>query len=200
VKQERLQKNCELPKWFVVKCQACRKCKLARYRRQVVIGRGDVPADLLFIGEAPGKTEDLLGEAFVGPAGKLLDKMLQKACSLSIVDKILNSREIDRIKNITYYITNTILCHPTDEREGDNRQPNSYEVNLCTSHIMQIYNMVKPKRVILIGKVADKYYAKEFREAIRIQHPAFILRQGGINSPHFLNNARTLSELFTEFI
>lgn len=66
-------------------CYSCRKCKLWETRNNVVIGKGNKNADIMFIGEGPGQQEDLTGIPFVGPAGQLLDKML-KAIDLTIDD------------------------------------------------------------------------------------------------------------------
>ena len=77
-------------------CLNCRKCRLWETRTNVVIGVGNRNADIMFVGEGPGQQEDLQGEPFVGPAGKLLDKMLA-------------SIGLDREK---VYIANIVKCRP----------------------------------------------------------------------------------------
>lgn len=155
----------------LLKIKSCRKCKLRRNARQVVLGRGTMPADILFIGEAPGASEDLIGEAFIGPSGKLLDMML---------------KEID-VKS--FYITNTVLCRPPE-----NRSPLSEEVLSCARNITKIISKVSPKLVVFLGDIAQKYWGKEFPDGIRIQHPAFILRKGGMASPYYQHNLRLLRD------
>jgi uracil-DNA glycosylase family 4 len=151
----------------------------------MVVGRGTVPADVLFLGEGPGKSEDLLGEPFVGPSGRLLDALVRDATALSRC-------------TVRYYITNVVLCHPTDTFAGDNRQPTAGEVLACTSNVMHIYRKVQPRVVVFVGKVAEQFYRKEFRGGIRILHPAFILRSGGDKSGYYQQTARQLADIFTK--
>lgn len=142
----------------------------------MVVGRGDIPADLLFIGEAPGKSEDILGEAFIGAAGKLLEIMLKRA----------------GLQSCKKYITNCILCRPCEGRGTDNRQPKSEEVLACRKNIFTIIRFVNPRQVIFIGQVAKKYFGRDFPNALTITHPAALLREGGQASPSFLHNIRIL--------
>ncbi|MBQ2893443.1 MAG: uracil-DNA glycosylase, partial [Oscillospiraceae bacterium] len=83
-------------------CQNCTRCGLCESRKNVVFGVGNPNADILFVGEGPGEQEDLQGQPFVGPAGKLLDDML------SIID-------LDRKKNC--YIANIVKCRPPHNRD-----------------------------------------------------------------------------------
>lgn len=167
----------------------CPGCRLKGHRRNQVIGRGEVPAKLLFIGEGPGKTEDLFAEAFVGPSGKLLDRMIEDA-----------SKEVN-VPPPSYYITNTVMCRPwiwneNDPDYGQNREPNKNEVLACTPNVMQVAKIVQPEFVVFVGRVAETYYKREFREGIRITHPAAHLRFGGVASPTYQLDVRNLSEVF----
>ena len=76
----------------------CTACELSKHRRNMVIGRGSIPADALFLGEAPGESEDTIGEAFVGKSGKMLDEMVLEACRNQPVP--------------SYFISNAVLCRP----------------------------------------------------------------------------------------
>jgi len=111
----------------------CRLCGLAETRKKVVFGVGDPHADLVFIGEAPGRDEDIQGEPFVGRAGQLLDRML-------------DAIELDRQK---IYIMNTIKCRPPN-----NRDPKSDEVQSCNLWFEQQLNVLQPKILCLLGRVA----------------------------------------------
>ena len=165
------------------KYKDCENCGLCQVRRQVVIGRGTIPATVLFMGEAPGKTEDLRGEAFVGRAGKLLDKMMIDAAKLiGIMPE----------KTPSFYIINTVLCHPSDSFAGPNRVPSQEEILACMPNIIDIYKEVRPELVIFLGKVAEQYYSKEFLLTASIQHPAFLLRQ----MVYYPQNVRKLAEAF----
>lgn len=159
----------------------CTKCKLCKTRYHVVIGRGNLTGcDVFCIGEAPGKAEDLLGEAFVGEAGKLLDKMFKKS----------------GLGRVRLFITNTVMCHPTNKRGGDNRQPEQDEILSCMGNISTLINWANPRKILLIGDVALTYYKKSFPGYFHIMHPALLLRNGGEYSPHYLKNIRILEELY----
>ena len=112
---------------------SCRLCGLADTRKSVVFGVGDPHADLVFIGEAPGRDEDIQGEPFVGRAGQLLDRMLQAI-------------ELQRQQ---VYIMNTIKCRPPN-----NRDPKSDEVQSCNLWFDQQLSLLQPKILCLLGRVA----------------------------------------------
>lgn len=158
----------------------CRKCGLYRYRKNVVIGRGDLPCDLLIIGEAPGRTENYNGIAFDGQAGMLLDKMLSES-------------GLDALR---LYFTNVILCRPCESVTGDNRKPTPDEVLYCSGNVNTIIEKAAPKHVLLLGDVAKTYMKKEFPDAFTAIHPSAILRTGGKQSPMYLSTVRSFEELF----
>jgi DNA polymerase len=151
----------------------CKACHLALSAKQRVIGRGSTPSKILFIGEAPGASEDALGKPFVGPSGKLLDEMIEKA-------------GID----MSYYITNCVQCRPPE-----NRDPTNLEVLSCMENVLKIADEVRPEHVVFIGRIAERYYKKHFPNGVMIIHPAAILRTGGKGSPLFLDNVRKLEAL-----
>lgn len=163
--------------------KSCTKCRLCKTRKQVVIGSGNATkqSKILFVGEAPGKTEDLMGEAFIGPSGKLLRTMLDRASDMA--NRMLPD----------YYITNVVLCRPTDSKLGPNRPPEFDEILACGSNFLSIVDAIQPEVVVFIGKVAEKYYKDEFPGSISIQHPSFLLRTGGKASPFYMQNVRTLA-------
>ena len=118
-----------------MKCAACRKCRLCQSRTNPVFGVGKPDADIMFIGEGPGEQEDLQGEPFVGPAGKLLDDML------SIID-------LDRSK---VYIANIVKCRPPM-----NRDPADDEQDACIGYLREQIRLINPKIVICLGRIAAK--------------------------------------------
>lgn len=117
-------------------CSACNRCGLCETRHNVVFGVGNEEADVMFVGEGPGEQEDLKGEPFVGPAGKLLDEML------CIID-------LDRHKNC--YIANIIKCRPPQ-----NRDPLELEQDACIDYLRNQVALVKPKMIVCLGRVAAK--------------------------------------------
>jgi DNA polymerase len=162
---------------------SCRECFLRDKRKRLVVGRGVWPCRILFIGEAPGKTEEVMGKAFVGQAGQLLEKIFAKASELS------------GLPMPEYYITNTLLCRPVDFRGGENRAPHPDEMNACRENVDFIIEQARPKEIIFLGAVAQKFYGKIFKQAFHLTHPAHILRKGGKSSPDFIRVSRELSEI-----
>lgn len=112
---------------------ACTRCRLSRGRRSVVFGSGDRHADLMFIGEGPGAQEDRQGLPFVGPAGALLTK---------IIEAIGSTRE-------AVYIANVVKCRPPN-----NRDPRPDEVAACRGYLERQIDLVAPKVIVLLGRVA----------------------------------------------
>lgn len=112
----------------------CSLCKLRSGCTQTVFGAGDEKAEWLFVGEAPGEDEDVQGEPFVGPAGKLLDNMLAAI-------------KLQRGKNV--YIANVLKCRPP---EG--HTPGVGEVASCLPYLQQQIALIKPKLIVALGKTA----------------------------------------------
>ena len=117
-------------------CGRCVRCGLCETRHNVVFGVGNESADILFVGEGPGEQEDLRGEPFVGPAGKLLDDML------SIID-------LYRQENC--YICNIVKCRPPH-----NRDPLETEQDACIVFLRNQVALVKPKIIVCLGRIAAK--------------------------------------------
>lgn len=163
----------------------CSGCGLSAFRRQVVIGRGSVPADILFIGEAPGKTEDLRGLPFVGRSGKLLNQIIEEA-----------GQQAGLTNLPTYYITNVVGCRPTDSQHGPNRQPTGEEALACWPRLEEVHKLVKPKLVVFIGKVSKTFCSSAFPQGYHLVHPAYLLRIGGARSPEYANCVREMGEIF----
>ena len=117
-------------------CNSCTDCALCRNRNHVVIGVGRRDADVMFIGEGPGEQEDLIGQPFVGAAGKLLDDMM------SIID-------LDRTNT---YIANIVKCRPPQ-----NRTPLEEEAEACIGHLRAQVALVRPAIIVCLGATAARY-------------------------------------------
>jgi uracil-DNA glycosylase family 4 len=175
--------DCERTKW---KC--CKKCGLHKTRKNVVLGRGDVNCDILFIGEAPGRNEDLLGKMFVGLSGRLLERLLHEAGSWA-----------NLTHTPTMYVTNACACRPCDSSMGDNRPPTGEELWACYPRLeWECKRVANPKKIILLGKTAEIACRKLFPDALSFQHPAYILRCGGLGSPPGIKFVRDLSAVLKE--
>ena len=116
-------------------CNNCTKCGLCESRHNAVFGVGPRDARIMFIGEGPGEQEDLQGEPFVGPAGKLLDDML------SIID--LNRQNC--------YIANIVKCRPPN-----NRDPLDAEQDACIGYLRNQVALIKPQVIVCLGRIAAK--------------------------------------------
>lgn len=164
----------------------CTRCELSKYRNHIIFGNGNIPADILFIGDAPMKADDTIGLPFVGPIGVMLKEGITKATLLAGMNE-----------SPSCFFTNLIACRPTD-KTGEIVEPSKEEINTCLPRLLQTVLDVKPKHVVLLGAVAKRYLQKDFPTATCLLHPAFILRKGGISHPLFLQFARDLSVPFKE--
>lgn len=115
-------------------CLACTKCGLASTRTQVVFGVGAPDAEVLFVGEGPGRQEDEQGEPFVGRSGQLLDVYLETV-------------GLSRRKNI--FIGNIVKCRPPE-----NRDPLPEEREACLPWLREQFKLIRPKIVVCLGRVA----------------------------------------------
>ena len=153
------------------RCISCTKCSLSTGRTNVVFGRGNPKARILIIGEGPGQQEDEQGLAFVGRAGKMLNKSF-----LSV--------GIDT--NEDCYISNIVKCRPPN-----NRKPKSIEIENCMPWLDSQIELIKPKVIVLAGstavqsylninqpisKIRGKWITREGVKYMPIFHPSYLLR------------------------
>jgi DNA polymerase len=151
----------------------CTRCKLHKGRTHVVFGVGNPKARLMFIGEGPGRDEDLQGEPFVGAAGQLLDRMV-KAMGLARAD---------------VYIANIVKCRPPG-----NRDPEPDEIAACERFLKAQIAAIRPEVLVALGRVAAQTLLKEQTPVSRLRgawrtyeglplmptfHPAYLLRTPG---------------------
>ena len=157
---------------LALEAAACTRCALHKTRNRVVFGSGDVKANWLFVGEAPGREEDRLGEAFVGRAGQLLNS-------------ILFALGLDREDA---YIANVLKCRPPD-----NRDPGGEEVAACEAFLHRQVEWVQPLMIMALGRFAAQsllkttesigqlrgrmHHYEPFRIPLIVTyHPAYLLR------------------------
>ncbi len=162
---------------------ACEQCGLCRGRKKTAFGVGDEKAKWLFIGEGPGRNEDMQGEPFVGAAGKLLDNMLQ-AMGLKRGDNA--------------YIANIVKCRPTDD-SGKDRPPSPQEVASCIPYLQRQIALIEPTVLVALGKTAalsllgldaatpvsklrGTVHRYQGLPLVVTYHPAYLLRQLGDKS------------------
>ncbi len=163
--------DCETWKTLQQTVTACTLCELHQSRTQTVFGVGDLQADLLVIGEAPGHDEDKQGEPFVGRAGQLLTAML-----LAI-----------GLQRDEVYIANILKCRPPN-----NRDPEASEIDSCNHYLRQQIELIQPKAILAVGRIAaqallqstatigsmrGKQHSYEGVPLIASYHPAYLLRK-----------------------
>lgn len=164
---------------FVSDMKQCKRCRLRTTCTQVVPGSGNNQAEILFIGEGPGKNEDIQGVPFVGSAGKFLDEML---------DYIALDRSL-------VYIANAVKCRPPQ-----NRDPLPDEIDACRPWLVEQIERIQPKLIVTLGRHSmgmflshikiSESHGKAFRTHIAetkkeyvfftLYHPAAALYNGGM--------------------
>ncbi|NCO84250.1 MAG: uracil-DNA glycosylase [Nitrospirae bacterium CG_4_10_14_3_um_filter_44_29] len=148
----------------------CQRCKLSKGRKNIVFGEGSVDAEIMFIGEGPGEDEDLQGRPFVGRAGQLLTKLIEKM----------------GFKREDVYIGNIVKCRPPF-----NRVPEEDEISACSPFIRKQAGIISPKVIVSlgristqtligtkipIGKLRGKFYQFENIPLMPTFHPSYLLR------------------------
>jgi len=167
----------------------CTRCRLASTRTQVVFGTGNPDADLMFIGEAPGRDEDLAGEPFVGRAGQLLT---------DIIKAMKMTRE-------QVYIANVIKCRPPE-----NRNPEPDEMEACRPYIERQIEFIKPRVIVTLGRFALQSILQrplaissvrgqwQSLGAIKVMptyHPAYLLRTPSAKKDVWADMKKVMVEL-----
>jgi len=154
-------------------CLLCQKCILRKGAKQVVPGEGNPHAQIMFIGEGPGKVEDKLGRPFVGPAGKFLDILLESI----------------GLKRQDVFIANTVKCRPPN-----NRDPFDNEKEACQPWLDEQIRLINPKVFVPLGRHAlhkflpdisissahGKLYKSQGRIVFAMYHPAVALYNGSM--------------------
>jgi uracil-DNA glycosylase family 4 len=172
--------------------KVCKDCPLHERRTQAVFGAGNPKTKVIFIGEAPGRDEDRVGEPFVGRAGQLLTKIFEA---------------ID-LKREDVYITNILKCRPPD-----NRDPQESEVRCCEKYLISQIDLIRPRLICALGRVAaqwllqtnaslgslrtGEYYYRGIRVLVTY-HPAALLRNPNFKRPTW-EDFKKLKAMLEEF-
>ena len=171
-----IEKNKELDR-IADKVRDCFDCRLSKTRTKAVPGDGDYDAEIMFIGEAPGATEDKEGIPFCGAAGHFLDEMLENI----------------GLKRSDVFITNTVKCRPPG-----NRDPEDDEKAACRHYLEDQIKLINPKIIVCLGRHAaatllpgqpsiSKIHGKALKRPngivyLPLYHPAAALHNGGLRS------------------
>jgi len=166
------------------KTNNCVNCKLHTTRTNFVFGEGNPNSIIMFIGEGPGKDEDLQGRPFVGRSGELLTAIIEKGMLLKRGD---------------VYIANVVKCRPTvNLLKQKDRPPDLDETITCGWILEEQINIIKPKVIITLGNPSTKFILKTTEGITKLRgnffdyngikvmptyHPSYVLRNGGSSSP-----------------
>jgi len=168
----------------------CRLCKLCSGRTHLVFGVGDPNARLMFVGEGPGRDEDLQGEPFVGRAGQLLTDIITKGIGLRRED---------------VYIANVVKCRPPE-----NRNPEADEVAACEPFLKKQIDLVRPEIIVALGKFAVQTLLQSKAPISKLRgswhryhgiklmptfHPAYLLRNPADKKLVWQDIKKVISEL-----
>ncbi len=162
----------------------CRRCKLSATRTTIVFGEGNPDARVMFIGEGPGKDEDIQGRPFVGRAGVLLTAIIEKGMKMRRED---------------VYIANVVKCRPTvDMAFVRDRPPDEEEAAACGVFLKKQIDIIRPEVIVTLGnpstkfllglkegitRVHGRWFVYEGIPVLPTYHPSFVLRNGGDASP-----------------
>lgn len=175
-----IQPNSSPLQRHIQKWKDCTECPLCEVRKKTVLCKGQIPCDILFVGEAPGASEDRMGIPFVGPAGHTLD---------SIISRAFEGLQV----RIAY--TNLVCCIPKEEMgSGKYGEPSKESIEACQERLIEFVRLAKPRAIVMVGQLAKKWIHGEamfsptgdgpcgwiknghWLEFMDIVHPAAILK------------------------
>ncbi len=143
----------------------CKRCRLHRSRKNIVFGYGNEDADLVFVGEGPGREEDIQGLPFVGEAGAMLTR---------IIERVFHLRRED------VYIANVVKCRPPD-----NRTPQADEIATCLPFLEKQLSVIKPEVIVALGGVAARSLIHTDKGITSLRGKFYNYRDGSVIMPTF---------------
>ena len=156
-------------KSHVARWSACRACELCDQRSTVVHLRGRLPCEILYVGEAPDVSEDVIGRPFVGLAGKLLDEIVAAA--------------YEGVDHASAFC-NLVGCFPKLAKKEGTNEPSDAAIKACRPRLAEIVKMARPDLIVCVGRLSSKWVTKFERDLgvasvprVDVTHPAAILRQ-----------------------
>jgi len=173
----------------------CTRCKLSKQRKNIVFGEGSSSSKIMFIGEAPGKEEDIQSRPFVGEAGVLLTRLIEKM----------------GLKRGEVYIANIVKCRPPE-----NRNPEDDEISSCISFVDRQIEIIRPEVIITLGRIAlqslmknpslkitavrGRFFDYKGIPVMPTFHPAYLLRNPGDKWKTWSDAQRAMEKIKTEVV
>lgn len=169
----------------------CTRCPLHENVCHRVLARGVLPAEVVFVGEAPGEVEDAIGRPFVGPAGKVLAALIEAS--------------FEKFRHYDYAITNVVACKPFAADE-DIAAPPKEAIAACSPRLSNFLTSIAvPDLTVALGKVAESHLLSFQKKTPlsafgALYHPSYILRKGGLRSLEFKRTLLSLVRLLKEHL
>lgn len=153
--------------------QSCERCDLCQTRDKTCLVRGKLPADVLFVGEAPGPSEDVIGQPFIGPAGHLLDEIIAEAIDhIPILCSTCGKPQFNspsgyvcdnghggadsKEASLRIAFTNLVACIPKSEDTGEKfTEPPEYAIKKCAPRLIELIAITSPRLIVCVGKLSE---------------------------------------------
>jgi len=157
--------------------KGCDRCPIHLTRTNVCLGRGALPCDALFVGEAPGPSEDVVGQPFVGPAGHLLDQVIERATVATQTPGTIGMGH----NSLNWAFTNLVGCFLLDE-DGDKEEPPDESIEACKPRLREFAELCdvpkgKLRLVVAVGSLAFDWLKPGYKHSIKLHRPLSLVPQ-----------------------
>lgn len=159
----------------------CVECGLAQTRKCIIPSKGETPADVLVVLEAPTDTDEMFGHLLSGPDGKIMTTLLFEA-----------AQRVER--KFSVHVVAMTMCRP--HLKGVDRPPSKTEILRCTPNVMEVVGAVDPLLTILVGDRPKAFYQKEFPESVTISPPWLLRKHPGL----WLNTVQTIADGLRKYL
>lgn len=169
----------------------CTNCELHKTRTKVVIAKGKIPCHVLFVGEAPGKSEDHIGAPFIGPAGDLLAHILHESIDQYGRTEVNENGDDFWEPYLRYAFTNLICCVPVDDEGNKQGAPPKPSIEACSPRLIEFIEICQPRLIICVGSIPRDWFDQDAKKSpfkfsnmniqhepdlAHIRHPSAILK------------------------
>lgn len=168
----------------------CYQCDLGDQRSQIVLARGQLPCDVLFVAEAPGQSEDAMGIPLTGPT------RYHPVCGLDAMEAMA----FEKFKHLRRAYTNLVACFPREAKIAGINEPDGEEIKACAERLRELVALARPRLVVFVGALAKRWWPRSVPDAFwdaigakapdtcHVTHPASILRMQDIRQQPEANN------------
>lgn len=170
----------------VEKWKNCKLCDLCHGRRKIVFARGQCPADIAFIGEAPGTSENDTGLPFVGSAGHLMDRIIKRALP-GHVELREDGHTEEWVYDHRIILANLVMCFPKEQKQEGSNAPPDWAIRACQPRLIEFVEIVQPRLIVCVGALSRDWLSPGKLKnpiawkqgpilTVDIRHPASIIR------------------------